>query len=222
VNGTRVKKPCPECGNLYVHLYDHIRRFHRGVKKAANTRYCFSCQKSFPKDTYNEHKVNCKEEENVCHICSKKVVKIKDHLARYHQIFDRKCHLCGNFFQTTVDLNKHLREVHFPKMMMEPELHRMNLSTEDAIQRENIATQFVELYSRKLTDTEEQIECSFCKYKTTTVINMIIHMKEHLGFTHRKGTTPNLDKETVCPYCGKIVKFEMKKHMERCKMQMQS
>jgi len=218
VNGTRVKKPCPECGNFYVNLYEHIRRFHRGVKKTRNTRYCTNCRERFDKDNYEDHRISCKLKKTVCYICSKNVVQISTHLTRFHEIYDRKCHLCGNSYQTTIILNKHLRDEHFPKIIKE-ELRVFSLDTEDAFQREAIATKLVESFSVKSSDgPSEQIECSFCKYRTSTKINMVVHMKDHLGFTFRKGKSSNPEKERVCPDCGKLVKYGMKMHMKKCKV----
>ena len=217
VNGTRAKKPCPECGNLYVNLNDHINRFHKGHKKTKNVKYCFNCQKSYHKDIYDDHKLHCKEEMTVCHICSKKVLVITNHLAKYHQIYERKCRLCESDFRTNEDLNQHLKNEHFPRIMLEPGFDQMSLKTEDVFQREALASKFVAMYSTK---SEDQIECSFCKYRTITVINMITHMKEHLGFTFRKGKAPNPEKETVCPDCGKMVRSPVKEHMKKCKIQL--
>ena len=218
VNGTRVKKPCPECGNLYVNLNDHVRRFHRRHKKKRMVKYCTNCHSNFPRDTFDDHKLVCLKEQSdktICHICSKEVVQIANHLAKYHQIYDKKCFLCENNFHTISDLNNHIRGEHIPKIMKQPEFNQMDLKTDDTVHREVIAATFVNRYFEKTE--EDQIECNFCKWKTSTLILMIVHIKEHLGFTFRKGKVANPEKDQVCPDCGKIVKYQMKDHMNRCK-----
>ena len=45
---------------------------------------------------------------------------------------------------------------------------------------------------------------------------MIGHMKEHLGFTFRKGKVSNPENDKVCAECGKIVKSNMNDHLKRC------
>eukprot|EP00092_Neocalanus_flemingeri_P010054 GFUD01010835.1.p1 GENE.GFUD01010835.1~~GFUD01010835.1.p1 ORF type:complete len:882 (-),score=215.59 GFUD01010835.1:60-2705(-) len=218
VNGTREKKPCPECGNLYVNVNDHVRRFHRGYKKNVMKRKsCNSCCKQIRRDEYDDHKVTCNKapEETICHICSKKVVQIGKHLAMVHKVFDRRCYLCDKDFYTVLDLNSHLRSEHFPEILIEAEFLETDLLTEDKIQRECIAAKIVELYSSKTE--ENKVECKFCRYKTTTAINMITHMKEHLGYTFRKGKQAALpEQEKVCPDCGKIIKI-MAVHAKSCK-----
>ena len=44
-------------------------------------------------------------------------------------------------------------------------------------------------------------------------------MKEHLGFTYRKGKSPNPNpvNEKVCPSCGKIVKSGNAGHVQKCR-----
>ena len=99
---------------------------------------------------------------------------------------------------------------------MQPEFVEMNLETEDFVEREAIASTFVKLFSDK--NIEEKIECNFCKYKTTTIVFMITHMKEHLGFTFRGGKTPgNSEKGRVCPDCGENINKEHK----TCKAQLE-
>ena len=217
VNGTREKKPCPECGNLYVNLSSHVRKFHRGVRYQNNHRQCLACNKRMRKEEYADHKLTCKEEETVCHICSKKVVKINQHLANSHQVFERKCYLCREDFKTISDLNKHLQSEYFPEILMRAGFVETDLQTNDAMKKELIANKFVESHS--CTSEGEQFECKFCKYQCGTSIKMILHMKEHLGFTYRKGKSPNPNpvNEKVCPSCGKIVKSSNAGHVQKCR-----
>jgi len=184
VNGTREKEPCPECGNLYVNVKGHITTFHRGVKKNKNVKYCLGCKKSFPKEHFADHKKVCNS-ESICHICSISVMGIQQHMARKHQLCDKRCCLCQHDFNTAQDLNNHLRAEHFPQLMTEPEFIGINLYEEDKIQREEIARKFVSQFAKK--PEEGKLECKFCKFQTMTAIYMITHMKEHLGFTFRKG-----------------------------------
>ena len=214
VNGTREKKPCPECGNLYVNLNDHVRRFHRGHKKKTS-KYCNCCQKFIKPEEFDAHKLACKLDETICHICSKKVVMIAQHLAKSHKVFQRKCYLCNEEFLTALELDSHLRSKHFPKIMIEAEFLESDLHTEDKIQREFIATKFVELYS--CNAEESKIECKFCGFKTTTGVYMIVHMKKHLGFTFRRRKASSPEKEKLCPDCGKIVKWNTAEHRKSCK-----
>jgi len=236
VNGTREKKPCPECGSLYVNISSHIRKFHRGQKYVAKHKNCPACSKRIKIEEFAAHKLTCKQEETICHVCSKSVVNIKIHLAMIHKVFARRCYLCQEDFHTIFDLNNHLRSNYFPKIMLEAGFLETDLQTEDASQRELIATKLVELYSSTSESEAGQIECKFCGYKTATRINMILHMREHLGFTLRKGKIPDPDKvkkrklrnvgirnlpnpakDKVCPDCGKIVRRQFAAHVKKCK-----
>ena len=160
-----------------------------------------------------------------------------------HKVFARRCYLCDEDFHTTFDLNNHLRSNYFPKILMEAGFLETDVQTEDAILRELIATKLVELYSCKSESERGQIECKFCRYKTGTTINMILHMREHLGFTLRKGKIPNPDKvrkrklqnldnvrkgnlpnpakDKVCPDCGKIVRRQFAAHVQKCKQKLE-
>eukprot|EP00092_Neocalanus_flemingeri_P019766 GFUD01021406.1.p1 GENE.GFUD01021406.1~~GFUD01021406.1.p1 ORF type:complete len:753 (-),score=179.50 GFUD01021406.1:10-2268(-) len=209
VNGTMEKRQCPECSNFYVNVSDHIRRFHRGFKGPKQFKsFCGSCLKHIPHELYEEHKLTCIKEETICHICSKSVKYIENHLARKHQITRIQCGLCEMQLTVMGELNTHLRADHFPTILEEAGLLSTDLATEDRIEREKIAMKMVEL---QVNNTgENKYQCKFCNSETATGTQMLTHMKYHLGYNFKRGKEAKAV-DSVCPMCGKMIKKYQKK-----------
>jgi len=157
-----------------------------------------------------EHKLNCIKEDTICHICSKSVKYIENHLARKHKLTKLQCGLCKEQVTLMGELNTHLKTTHLPQIVQETGLGTC-LTTEDKVERENIAVKIVELYVTN-TEDDNKYQCGFCKTKTTTGTQMLTHVKFHLGYNFKRGQEAKAA-DSVCPSCGKLVrKYQMKSH----------
>ena len=175
VNG-ETKEQCPECKNYYSGLNDHIRRYHRRHTKIKRPNpsksQCKACAKLYNKGEQAKHQQLCKP---------------------IHRPV--KCRLC----QTTlnnIEFNKHFQTAHMENIFVDLHISGNFNSKNPAVWEATGLLLFQKLTEKKGTF------CSICGEDRNTQNLMILHMKQHCGFT-MKSLKGNLSK--LCPTSGKTI-----------------
>ena len=214
VEGTLVRKQCPECPNSYINLRDNILTFHRGEVRPSHKdkNKCNVCKKLISQYGIEFHKSVCLQQSQTCSLCSKHVTNLEKHLQSMHTVV--RSQVCLDIFPGSAVilpiLRNHIYDKHIQDICNELQISDC-IETEDVTVRERISECFVEHKSER---ENNRFSCLLCKQSYITRTSITYHMKHHLKYTSRRGKT----KCHPCTDCGEMVKPKIN-HLHKCVIQ---